>query len=140
MTPIERIEAATGPDRELDCLIAAEIGLHIDGCRHSISEMLTMFGIGSLVETSMSNNSVLKTIPSYTVSIDAALTLLPEGWAIDRLNMWPGAPSCCDVVGTHDHNGGRWHNFSDGEARGKAATPALALCAAALRAREVANG
>lgn len=68
---IERLSAATGPDRELDGDIAWAVGAapvgafrmsgHLDG---------GVFGTGA--HTSWA-------APSYTASIDAALTLLPEG-------------------------------------------------------------
>jgi hypothetical protein len=62
-----------------------------------------------------------------TASIDAAMTLVPEGCEIgvSIFRKGVGAASVCDKKG-------RQHNCL------KAATPALALCAAALRAQ--ANG
>jgi hypothetical protein len=60
--------------------------------------------------------------PNFTASIDAAVTLVPEG------HRW-----CCDTM-----NGNRVSAFVENGANGKwhdAATPALAICAAALRAR-----
>ncbi len=70
-----------------------------------------------------------KSVPPYTRSLDAAMTLLPEGWAIYRLGQ--------------RGNGGGW--FADiyrpSEAviafldESAAATAALALCAAVLRTR-----
>lgn len=115
-----RIEAAECGSRELDCLIAANIGLHIDGCPLSIPAMLERFGIQSLVEMSEAYTSVLKTIPRYTSSLDAALTLVPEGWdwAVFRTN---------GGLTVHAWCGSRDDVFAE--------TPALALCAAALKAR-----
>lgn len=52
---IRRLEAATGPDRELDWYIAL---LHFGG-RYNVPHQM----------------------PRYTGSIDAALTLLPEEWS-----------------------------------------------------------
>lgn len=56
--------------------------------------------------------------PHYTASLAAAMTLVPEGW---------------------DHgytaNGQCWTHKEASTVHGDAATPALALCAAALRAR-----
>jgi hypothetical protein len=102
----ERCEAATGPSVVLDDLILAAIeGVPI-----------TCIDGGSR---------------SYTASLDAAMTLVPEGWGVN-LNT-PG-----DFHGTpqvrlkHPER----NPYGDGEPmRGSAATPALALCAAALRAR-----
>jgi len=62
-------------------------------------------------------------VPRYTTSIDAAMTLVPEGWRFELTNTGfkPGVslvpPGKFFLVGSY------------------AATPALALCAAALRAR-----
>lgn len=75
--------------------------------------------------------------PQFTASLDAAMKLVPEGWAIDRLAMWPGGgPLSCyvNLLGTFEREGERWHNYKCGKACGHACAPALALCAAALRA------
>ena len=60
--------------------------------------------------------------PHYTASLDAVKTLVPDGhgWKVRK---WAGggAAAGCYASGGADN----WHN---------AATPALALCAAALRA------
>lgn len=59
--------------------------------------------------------------PAFTTSIDAALTLVPDG------RIW--------TLGTYaDHSGYRAALDSQSEST-KAATPALALCIAALKAR-----
>jgi|ERR1700761_4058 len=62
-------------------------------------------------------------LPRYTASLDAALTLVPEGYdyIIEHTN---GGLTICARVGHNDPDKNSW-----GE------TPALALCAAALRAR-----
>lgn len=93
-------EKAEGPDRELDLLIM----------RHAMN-------IGGPAERA----------PRYTSSIDAALTLVPEVFWLERLG---------------EVSGGRWRaelteRTADPEwgVCDAAATPALALCAASLRAR-----
>lgn len=62
--------------------------------------------------------------PDYLRSIDAALTLLPEGWA--SIHGWDYTDRCYR------------HIFMDEDGditfKGRGRTPALALCAAALRA------
>ena len=117
----ERCEAATGGDREIDRAIGRIAGAakeqpdgtwmtyHEDGYTHSINP------------------------PAYTASLDAAMTLVPDGWD------W--------AVGTGrkqhmTENGKRpwaWcapgQNFAMPQDLPLAATPALALCAASLRAR-----
>ena len=76
----------------------------------------------------------------YTASIDAALMLVPEGWAWTAATYWcegedapPYYADCADLV--------TLNSGQDAPVfQGKAATPALALCAAALRARAQIEG
>ena len=66
--------------------------------------------------------------PHYTASLAAAMTLVPEGW--DHGYTWQ--------PGSYPHmkaNGQCWTHKEASTVHGDAATPALALCAAALRAR-----
>ncbi len=68
--------------------------------------------------------------PLYTRSLDAAMTLVPEGWAykIGRTwcELWPVSSELTDE---------QWPEGWDDDRQHIAATPALALCAAVLRAR-----
>ena len=71
-------------------------------------------------------NATKNTVPlPYSASIDAALTLVPEGWnwaVFGRLD-WP------------NQNAQVWHPQREASTNnGDAPTPALALCIAALRA------
>lgn len=140
-----RVERASGADRELDAEIA--LATAYAGCRRRTAEsnhrlpVENQFGHGFFP-------------PSYTTSLDAAMSLVPEGWAIDKLSMWPASPesasnlsapqSHCHMVGTSVQRMGRkmvWgHGGSDGRVDATAATPALALVAAALRARAQESG
>lgn len=103
----ERTERAEGADRELDVAIHQTLGRPVlwaiddDGCEYQ----------------------ALVSVPLYTASLDAALSLVPEG-RIVRLLMDPDGRSAAYV----NHPG----QIAD---RRLAATPALALVAAALRAR-----
>ncbi len=92
---IQRVEAAEGPDRELD----GEI-----------------HGIPSAACCDWDD------VPHYTASLDAAASLIPEGydWILERTN---GGLTICARVGHNDPDRNSWGD-----------TPALALCAAALRA------
>ena len=74
--------------------------------------------------------------PSPTESLDAALTLVPEGFAINDFMIWPGHPASLTIFGTHKDGDKYWHNASDGRWKGEAATPPLAVSVAALKARE----
>lgn len=111
---IERLETATGPDRELDAAIARWIGFEVQYSTE-INPQPCIWD-GGYVEP-------------YTASLDAALKLAPEGY---------GFKADCGL--------GFGHSFTVGhvganklydrpEGWGKAATPALALCIAALYAR-----
>lgn len=65
-------------------------------------------------------------LPKYTSSIDAALTVIPEGWFFSGLDQQPPAVRVWTEGNIAYHSPGL-----DGL---HAATPALAICAAALRA------
>lgn len=111
----ERCEAATAPDRDLDRLILKECGwLEVVSFAYSWQDP---------------QGQMQKDAPRPTASLDAAMTL------IDDSEIWG--------VSKQEHNPGRdyyyhasvmpfgpkpWHEA-------KAGTAALALCAAALRAR-----
>ena len=64
-----RIEAATGPDRELDAEICVTLGL---------SEGNLLFGPDGWCFGSTTNPNPHKA-PAYTASLDAAMMLVPEG-------------------------------------------------------------
>ncbi len=109
----ERVERASGPDRELDEAIWLAAKCHVEP-EHP-----------------------------YTVSTDSAMTLIPEGWWLSAL-YWqhPYFRSEGDHEWIAEIAGPvTWVEYDhlpepkfDSEG-GKGATPALALCAAALRAR-----
>jgi hypothetical protein len=94
---IQRLRAATGPDRELD----AEIYRFIP----------------------VSDRQHLVVVPAYTASLDAAITLIPDGldWEVKTAPHRKGA--IARVVSM------------DATFWAEAATPALALTIAALLAR-----
>jgi hypothetical protein len=95
----ERVEALSGPDREVDRAIVESVrGKPKLGFQHG-------------------------RIDHYTASLDAAMSLVPDGydWIVGHTNA--GLTVYAECGGT----GGDFTRF--------AATPALALTAAALRAR-----
>jgi hypothetical protein len=107
---IERLEKATGPDRELDAAIALAIG--IPATKSYGDEALGNFYRAPAY------------FKHYTASIDAAFTLVPEG--------------CTAVFHLFNHRDGFWEcdlGNTGADFCGQAATPALAICIAALRAR-----
>jgi hypothetical protein len=93
----ERCEAATGPDRELDAEIAQVVG----------AQPVMICDTGNVL-----------IYQSFTASLDAAMTLVPEGrrWLLQTLMT------------------GKYRAEADWNGSGQGSTPALALCAAALRA------
>jgi hypothetical protein len=141
------VEALMGPDRETDLLIyahqtgkqwrwaefggafgtidpqAAQVAVQVhpwDGTKH---EHKIHFGERDVV-----------IVPAYTASLDAAMSLVPEGWQGDGLKWWEGEASSCDLVAT-SLEGDRWTRTGVmPRVSACASTPALALTAAALRA------
>lgn len=107
----DRCEKAAGPDRELD----AVIWLHLPeqeshAWKHEGDEFSHAYQI-----------SGADFIPKFTASLDAAMTLVPEGQSV-RMGTNSGAPwAQC-----------RRHAMSECF-NGSAATLALCICAAALR-------
>lgn len=73
---VERLTQATGPDRELDCRIEAAV-------RRDVHALLYEYTTGP---ASKQTSWVVKTRDGwyhpcrFTSSIDAALSLVPEGW------------------------------------------------------------
>lgn len=117
---IERLEAATEPSRELD----KDIVCVKDGRNPADYRIDAQFYFA---------------LPRYTSSIDAALTLVPGGmdWDVGYLNV-NGEKPVAHVMRQikhsdpeYDGDGAHYISFAS-----KGATPAIALCIAALKARE----
>lgn len=119
----DRVEAATGPDRELD----AAIWLAVTPGATRKQTVIPANGQrqGWTIDETREATGRLIIVPHYTASLDAAMTLVPEGRFVGALNQ-------CDP-------GGEWHAriechhavYEDATAK----TAATALLAAALRAR-----
>lgn len=107
---IERLQSATASDRELDLRVAQALGVKI-----------TEYEIISEGQTWKAYDDAW---PRYTSSIDAALTLVPKdcSWSLDGDNYAIVMPS----TGNEDYDSGENH----------IATPAIALCIAALKAHQ----
>lgn len=73
--------------------------------------------------------SACLSLPHYTTSIDAALTLVPEGWCADLCQghdlLW-----LVELQPTNETAQQKWAESP------RLATPALALCIAAIKARQ----
>lgn len=120
----DRCEAATGPDRALDFLILKRLrGLRDLGC--GLYEMENWYYSLDNSEPSEKHPP----FPSPTASLDAALTLVPEGWDW-CLSRGTGEPAVASMSPADRVSGPCV----------TCATPALALCAAALRARATKEG
>lgn len=124
----ERIEALEGPCRSIDREIAIASGQYVEAPHRD-----------SLANAETPNQHHYGW-PHYTASLDAAMTLVPEGERrfIEQKTFKSGAE------GEPERSYARMSVMTDPlqEWSGKAhaATPALALCAAALRAQEAHNG
>lgn len=125
-----RCEAATGADRSIDGDIAAALALHppaltIRGNRQP--ELFKDNAPGLHAKTWLA--------PNFTASLDAAMTLVPEGFHINNM---------CEMryIGGDRPYSAQVDNWQDTETKrgtrknGLGRTYALALCAAALRARD----
>ena len=127
----DRVEAATGPDRELDCVIAvAALGFFEVPPRWEGAPIGYGYidADGAEVRPGQGGDQLVR---HFTTSLDAAMTLVPEGAEFLVSSCRPGliafarGPSA--VVGFFEN--------AEASGLGSAATPALALCAAALRAQ-----
>ncbi len=125
----ERCEKAQGVDRELDAEIALAVGVvrERDGdCFYGHKN----FSVLVLERDYYAHDGNAPELAHLTASLDAALSLVPEGWA---WAVYGGAREEIVATAYCVPNGGRlpWPDWVTDIC---AATPALALCAAALRA------
>lgn len=130
MTPqlselIERLEKASGPDRELDLAIGLAC-LGWEWVEDGFGGEQLDFGSANLVGWS-SRSPIPDCIPSPTGSIDDALTLLSEGSEISLTNLYGVARAHVDMS---DELGGAYGDHEGGHL-------ALAICIAALKAQQV---
>ena len=144
---IERLEKATGPDREMDIAIAiALFGPVFEGpwnCSNpenkpNIKSLHVRIPGPREGSTPLVGPPGHETVKRYTSSVDAALTLVPSDRAIDFTryselgDLKTGKP-----CGERHCKARVWANY-DGLTEWtceSAPTPALAICIAALRAR-----
>lgn len=121
---IARLEKATGPDRELDEAIVIEAPItkaFLRGNKFGGFEVLP-----------------------YTASLDAALTLVPEGWQWQVSNRAPAPHAGRAYLNNrelfHIGGGGLSPNPAYRGSEETAATPAIAVCIAALNIRNTTTG
>lgn len=132
---IKRLEAATGPDRSLDTAVMQAIGYEakdVLGERPGRFEQLT----GYLCRKP--GDAHWTPTPHVTRSIDAALTLVPDGWA------WQVGPfnfkriSWAQLAEPADDIQGYGPGIKN-RAQADHVVPAISLCIAALKARQAAR-
>jgi hypothetical protein len=132
----ERCEQAAGPDRVLD----AEIAVGLFG--GEVVWKTARYTMDAYPARRVQNSDYIggyqnAAIPVYTESLDAAIALVPEGPCWIRQDYWRGTQRqhyqpMASIMLCGEPGKASTHT-------GKADTPALALCAAALRARAAAN-
>jgi hypothetical protein len=134
MTPtqslIAKMSDATEGSRELDAEIWLSVTPHeirdYDGTTTLKNRYVEVAG-----EWFCWLDNLREKVPACTTSLDAAVSLIPEGWAWDITS---SGDACLTLPGN-----GFLSDRGDAEkwGDGKTPTPTLAICIAALRAREV---
>lgn len=127
---IERLKAATGPDRELDKAIWIALGAKPPTLEQPGYWTRPPDGSGEIMLAYGDSF-----VPVFTGSVDAALTLLPDGW-----HGRTSTSGEAEAIGPDEVHKSYWTRFYKGsvtlENYGKDAA-AIALCVAALSARAV---
>lgn len=120
----DRAEWAEGADRELDAEIAVAVygGEIVWKTANYIMDPYPARRYPSAAHVGGYCNGH---IPAFTTSLDAALSLVPEGWGWQMRRSHHGKRAVCYL----------WNGCGVWSPTVVAATPALALVAAALRAR-----
>ena len=121
---IERLEKATGPDREIDGLIYGYLnGLKRNGGTFQVGDN---FQFEHPTKRFPNGPAALyvrdDAVHEFTSSLDAALTLVPEGWIWDV-----SSTGCAWIMPRNDLNGQL--------VIGGIEHPAIAMCIAAIQAR-----
>ncbi len=115
MTILDRLQALTGPDREVDALIYIRIGAKppAEGAFYWTSPSGTI-------------EHYAASIPHFTGSIDAAMTLVPEGYDF----------ILSGIEGDYSAEVGPESSVVAHTAQDIIGGPAIALCIAAIKAEE----
>lgn len=150
-TLLHRIEQATEGSRELDALIevaaaAKDFGALAEGYRLELEAHPDGISVNvNAMDGKHSSRQKRYAPPHYTTSLDAALTLIPEGWRVLNLSEWDAEPLrllgpwMCQVR-PREHRANIFEGFGEGPNCMHAPTAALALCRAALKARATVSG
>ena len=119
---ITRLEAAKTGSRELDTAVGCAAKMPMD--------WYSSYGYGDPAKDAPREHR------HYTTSLDSALTLVPEGWgmAVTNPKHWDAEPNDREPYARVYKV--PFDDADEGIFKGTAATPALALCVAALKARQ----
>jgi len=131
----ERVEQATGPDREIDLAIFGALDMPLP---EKYADMLVSLAWNEDQRAfiyQLGDMQVRYEPAPYTASLDAALSLVPEGhrWLVDKR---PFAEGRSDGYRAQVYREGYYYKSDMSDTPTSwAASPATALTAAALRAR-----
>jgi len=130
----KRLAEATGPDRDIDAELCAAVGFKVKRSE-GFGEPIDSEWLYCITKDGRGWNR----IPAYTSSIDAALTLVPEGWTANS-----SGPNYNSKSGQYDQYFGyvrelqpyqEVRDHPDAEGSCHHLSRAIALCLAAIRAR-----
>lgn len=124
---IARLEAAEGPSRDLD----AEIHLVDETPEQNDKGFYKRFGAWLGRDQWIASAMINDNTPHYTASLDAAVSLLPEGTQY--------CLGCLSDTRVPVRGVSRYHAWVGSQDTVYAPTPALAFCIAALRARQASD-
>lgn len=128
----DRVEALQGADREIDAEIACAIKFpKLRPVRPDDFDGKYGYSAGNIkVDTGF------MMAHSYTASIDAALSLVPEMWVVASLEWWPCTKRASVTLReVRKNDWGVGYDQTCGDGRSEASLPALAITAASLRAK-----
>lgn len=125
----EMVEGLTGPDREVGCLIFQAIGAPVPFQFASKLVALSFDEVEQCYFAPIGDMRVRYEPPAYTASIDVAMTLVPEGLSFEVRSSGTGDKGQATIWNPLKAVGQQEWRVTGCK------TPALALCAAALRAR-----
>lgn len=120
----ERVERLEGPDREIDCLIGVAVGWFVTEPNKGWPDRMDYIDIRGGTK-SYPGGGFDQLVSRYTASLDAAMSLVPEGYSWILYS-----DGSCEVGPTPIAG-----SMMDAEFTVDAETPAIALCAAALKSR-----
>jgi hypothetical protein len=135
----DRVEALAGPDREMDRLIMAAIGTHVLESRGK-DKKRWWYPIVERPCIRYSNEDgygYAPPFPSFTRSLDSAMTLIPEGWTwnVDATGWTWGDDATVSKLSIDWTLWAPEPTVTHKKVMGKHTMPAIALTAAALKAR-----